>query len=524
MAAIALLLSTLLVLTGEAAPSNPEDGGAWAELARKHAAASEPAEAIAAWRRAAELGGISPADAGVEIAAVEAAAGRREEALASLERALADGYRFRVRLANDKRFHALAGSRRWSEITGTATSAAPGTAAAWRADLRYLDLEIRRIHPRFRGSPLPAEYMRVRRDLDRNAGAWSAPRMVVELQRLLATLDDGHTLVWPFGMKTVELKRLPVSLWWFDDGIFVVGSAHDPDLVGTKVLRIGNLDAEEAAKAVEPYVSRDNPMQARWATPLYLVLTDYLQAIAAVGSRDSAELLLQMPSGAGKPVKLAASPVDPDKLETKLEPRSPAGESFLRGSGPFWSARVPGGSALYVRLDSIADSPTETLARFAIGLRDTLRRERPTHLVLDLRYNNGGDAALADELFRTLVSYDAGGGRVWVAIGRMTFSAAETLAARLDQWTGATFVGEPTGSRPNHYGNEAPFVLPHSSVRGTISSGWNQPVTSRDVRLWIAPSIRVREDSSDHFAGRDRVIDRIRREISEAPTLPAGSR
>lgn len=523
MAAIALLLSALLALPGEADPSNPEDGAAWAELARKHAAASAPDEAIAAWRRAAELGGLSKADAGVEIAAVQAAAGRKDEALASLERALADGYRFRVRLGKDKRFQTLAGGARWSEITGTATSAAPGTAAAWRADLRYLDLEIRRIHPRFRESPLPPEYMRVRRDLDRNAGAWSAPRIVVELQRLLATLGDGHTLVWPFGMRTGELKRLPVSLWSFDDGVFVVGSADHPDLVGARVLRIGKLDAEKAVQAVEPYVSRDNPMQARWATPLYLVMTDYLQAIGAVASRDSAELHLQMPSGAARSVGLPASPVDPERLETKLEPRNPSADAFLRGTGPFWSVRMPG-SALYVRVDTIADSPTESLARFAIGLRDDLRRERPAHLVLDLRYNNGGDAALADELFRTLVSYDALGGRIWVAIGRMTFSAAQTLAARLDQWTGATFVGEPTGSRPNHYGNEAPFVLPHSGVRGTISSGWNQPVTSRDVRLWIAPSIRVGEDSSDYFAGRDRVIDRIREEIAEAPAPSGGSR
>ena len=58
-------------------------------------------------------------------------------------------------------------------------------------------------------------------------------------------------------------------------------------------------------------------------------------------------------------------------------------------------------------------------------------------------------------MLRTLIWYDAQGGHIWAAIGRVTFSAAETLASRIDQWTGATFVGEPTGSRPNHFGNEA---------------------------------------------------------------------
>ena len=96
----------------------------------------------------------------------------------------------------------------------------------------------------------------------------------------------------------------------------------------------------------------------------------------------------------------------------------------------------------------------------------------------------------------------------------------ETLAARLDEWTGATFVGEPTGSRPNHFGNEAQFVLPHSGVRGTISSGWNQPVTARDARIWIAPAIRVRSESSDYFSGRDAVLDRIVSEIGAEATHP----
>lgn len=508
-----LLLAAALPEPTVSAPTNPEDGTAWVELARKLASTSAHDDALAAWRRAQELGGLSKADAEVEIAAVEAAAGRRNEAFVALERALAAGYRFRPRLAKDSRFAVLAGDPRWKRVTGTETSAPPGTGAAWRADLRYLEDEIRRLHPRFREAPLPAAFMRVRRDLDRRADALPAPRIVVEMQRLLATLGDGHTLVWPFGMRTGELKRLPVSLWWFDDGFSVVDSAY-PEFVGARVLRIGNLDADQAARAIEPYVSRDNPMQVRWATPLYLVLTNYLEAIGAVTTRDSAELLLQTTSGAGKPVTLRAIAVDPERLETKLPP-SKAGPEFLRRvSESFWSSRL-GGGTVYVQLNAIADAPKQSLAQFAKELRGELQKSATPHLILDLRNNNGGEASLADELLRTLIAYDAAGGRIWVAIGRVTFSAAETLAARLDQWTGATFVGEPTGSRPNHFGNEAQFVLPHSGVRGTISSGWNQPVSGRDERIWIAPAIRVGSSAADYFAGRDPVLARILSEIGD---------
>jgi hypothetical protein len=92
-------------------------------------------------------------------------------------------------------------------------------------------------------------------------------------------------------------------------------------------------------------------------------------------------------------------------------------------------------------------------------------------------------------------------------------SPTRTLASRIDQWTGAIFVGEPTGSRPNHFGNEVQFVLPHSGLRGTISSGWNQPISGRDDRIWIAPEIPVKTEALDYFAGRDPVLERILSEI-----------
>lgn len=95
-----------------------------------------------------------------------------------------------------------------------------------------------------------------------------------------------------------------------------------------------------------------------------------------------------------------------------------------------------------------------------------------------------------------------------ILVGRSTFSAAHTFATRVDAWTSAIFVGEPTGSKPNHYGNEAPFTLPHSGIRGTLSSGWNQPVTSRDYRVWIPPDIPVQQTSRHYFDGQDPVLDR----------------
>ncbi len=101
----------------------------------------------------------------------------------------------------------------------------------WRRDLAALSAELVRVHPRFRACGLPADLERARDALATRLGSLSDAQIVVELQRFLARAGDGHTLVWPFGMKRGVLARVPLGLWSFADGLWVV-QADDPELVG----------------------------------------------------------------------------------------------------------------------------------------------------------------------------------------------------------------------------------------------------------------------------------------------------
>jgi hypothetical protein len=97
-----------------------------------------------------------------------------------------------------------------------------------------------------------------------------------------------------------------------------------------------------------------------------------------------------------------------------------------------------------------------------------------------------------------------------VIIGRDTFSAAQTFVNLLEQLAAPIFVGEPTGTRPNRFGNEATYRLPYSGVFGTISSGYNQAATSRDERRWVWPHLPVALSAADYWAGRDPALEVIR--------------
>ncbi len=75
-------------------------------------------------------------------------------------------------------------------------------------------------------------------------------------------------------------------------------------------------------------------------------------------------------------------------------------------------------------------------------------------LIIDLRNNFGGNSSLLDPFIEDIKHCDKINkkGNLFVIIGRETFSSALLNAFSLKENTSAIFLGEPTGGKPNCYG------------------------------------------------------------------------
>ena len=73
-------------------------------------------------------------------------------------------------------------------------------------------------------------------------------------------------------------------------------------------------------------------------------------------------------------------------------------------------------------------------------------------LIVDVRQNSGGEPLTAEPLIEGLVQRPefTADGRLFVLVGRRTFSAALTNAVHLRSRAGARIVGEPPRGKPNH--------------------------------------------------------------------------
>jgi tetratricopeptide (TPR) repeat protein len=95
-----------------------------------------------------------------------------------------------------------------------------------------------------------------------------------------------------------------------------------------------------------------------------------------------------------------------------------------------------------------------------------------------------------------------------VITGRRTFSAAQLLASELERHTQAVFVGEPTGSSPNHWGELGRLALPETKL-DVLYSRFRFSAEPGDRRPWIPPHVAAELTYADLANGHDPALAAI---------------
>jgi len=197
-------------------------------------------------------------------------------------------------------------------------------------------------------------------------------------------------------------------------------------------------------------------------------------------------------------------------LESRVTIATDTNFAGLRAA--YWMTVLPGGRTVYVQFNQVASLGSDPLPQFAERLKRTLADSGTTSLVVDIRNNGGGNTELYPPLVGAVIHFGEGApdARVFVIIGRHTFSAAQNFASTLQRYVrDVVFVGEPSGSRPNFVGESQPLLLPFSELRASVSSRYHQNADFTDSRQWIAPDVPASLSSADYFSGRDPALDAI---------------
>jgi len=387
-------------------------------------------------------------------------------------------------------------------LCGSATLAAqtaprPGT-AGWRSDVRLLARELPKRHPAPFANITAAQWDSAVTRLDRRLPALSQNQRLVELLRLVALVGDAHTNVEPD--PALGLRYYPLELYSFEDGLFVrrADSAH-ADLVGARVLRIGRSSADEAVTVAATVIPHENDWWVRAWAPFWLMIPEIVDGLGLARDAEHLPLVIER---TGRVDTVVVAPAGRFQHGQGPIPIDMSGWVTLRQSAPpsweqnpdrlFWWTILPDRRTLYVCMRAVVPGPQSGLNRAQWDEVFALADSAPiARLVIDIRENLGGNGGLNRYPIQQILRRPAldRRDRLFVIIGRRTFSAGQQFANLLEAWTQATLVGEPSGQRPSQYGDHRPLVLPASHVAVNISTVFHQAPNEFDRRSFVPPAI-----------------------------------
>jgi hypothetical protein len=389
----------------------------------------------------------------------------------------------------------------------------------WREDLAFLRTAMPARHANLFHTMTRAQFDSALTTIESRLPALTRHGVIVELERMLALVGDGHSNVGPWRDSVIAFHSLPIAFHWYTEGLVVraADSAH-AGLLGARVVEIGSLPVDSAIARVRPLISRDNEMGIRAYTPFLVAMPEVLHATGITPDLEHVRLVVDQ-SGRRRTVTLGHAGLFPmltgDADRSWLpragwvdaRDRAPAALWLSDPINPYWFRYLAGDRTLYCQINTIQQKASDSLGTFmarAIATADSAGAER---FVLDLRLNGGGNGGYNKLILLPLIKsrYDVPN-RLFVLTGRRTFSAAQMLVTELRKYSTAVFVGEPTASKGNHYGDSFRIVLPNSRVTVRVSTLWHQFVDSRDTRAMIEPAIAAPLTFADYAAGRDAAL------------------
>jgi hypothetical protein len=198
-----------------------------------------------------------------------------------------------ARQATDAVFGAALGTALAAVAIGAVIVAAwrqgpgPGTerddrVAGWRSDVARLVEEARRVHASPARPAHAAAFASAAERLSRRIPDLPDRLVVVEIQRLMAMLGDGHSLVYPAPSARATFAMLPIDLYYFSDGLFIVdGIGAARELAGSRIVRIGSKPVDDVLACLTPLISRDNDMGVKAFVQMYGIMPAFLEACGA---------------------------------------------------------------------------------------------------------------------------------------------------------------------------------------------------------------------------------------------------
>jgi hypothetical protein len=279
------------------------------------------------------------------------------------------------------------------------------------------------------------------------------------LLTLMVAIGDEHTHIEP-----VFTKALPIKFTQFDEGIYVTATdSANSDVLLHRLSGINGVSISKVTDLFKTVIQAGNSSLFEVGLLSSINNPAILKGLKITNSMQEASLDLMAPNG--KTIHRTIPTVNAKSANELHLKEVKTGLLSGDNSGNYWYQYDPKSKTLYFNYNRCAEQEGKPFNAFNDELFALINKQRPSRLVLDLRNNGGGNSAVLKPFIEKIQdSYLNSKDKLFVLIGKRTFSSALMNAVALKRGTQATLVGQPTSGSVNHYGEVRGFRLPHTKM------------------------------------------------------------
>lgn len=387
----------------------------------------------------------------------------------------------------------------------------------WTTDLNFIKTELPKNHYNLYMVKSEQYFMHGIDQIAEQQNELSDFEVAMKLQQLIASMGDAHTALSLKPFLNFN-KILPLSLMWFDDGIWIQATTKDNEsILGSKLLGINDIPIHTVVDSLCTLFTTDNKATVKKTFPQLFPLVQLLEYFG-FSSSDSVQLQLE---NNGEIRNYTILPERMNRSNTVEILPDPMPLCYQNGRAFFWDKVQKEDNVFYIQYNRCAGSENPpggfrgdvqklpSFKSFQEAVIDTILHHDFDKVIIDIRLNGGGNSAQGTEFVKELSTIEKINqkGKLYVIVGRRTFSSAIINAMDFKNMTKAILVGEETAGKPNHLGEVRLLKLPSSGMTLQYSTKYFKR-TGEDLKT-ITPDQVVETNFNDFKEGRDPVYDWI---------------
>lgn len=327
--------------------------------------------------------------------------------------------------------------------------------------------------------------------------------LTVTLSKIIASVGDAHTRV-----NFDSNKIFPFGFFLFKEGIYCINTTEAyRNALNKRLIKVNGIDVEDVLIELNKIVPSENEWHFRSQVTKYLIIPQVLKGLHLL---EGNEMEFTFADSKGELQIIKAIPENSRDIQTIAPKDNSELPLYLRNRNEnYWFEYLQEDKVLYVNYNVCANSPDLSFRVFTEKVFATTPDNPVEKLVIDLRNNGGGNSLIFRPFLKKIQNHSRLNDpeRLFVVIGRSTFSSAILNAIELKNSTKATFIGEPTGGKPNHYGEVRIMQLTNIGLSVTYSTNYFN-YSKVDSESFI-PDILLEPSFDDYYHGKDAVMESI---------------